>query len=526
MFIIKNAWRSISRSKGRNALIVLIVAIISIAATIGLSIRNTADETRAEGLANTSVTGSISLDRTKLLSKASSSSSTDSNRESMRSALDKSSLTLAQYQKYATSSTAVSSTYYSEQSYLGKTSSFQPVETTSENANNNKSTDSNNGQQGGPNGQGEQEATKSSYSTDFTITGFSDDTAVSKANSGNYKITSGKMFTSTSKNEVVISNTLASFNNVKVGDTITLTSPVSGSTKTYTFTIVGIYKNTSSTTTQGGPGNQTSSDNAIYTSMTTLTSIGLDSTTLAKADGTTTPKTSLTYTYVFRNESAYNQFVKDVKSAGLSSDYTVSSTDVENYEASLVPLNNLSSFALTLLLIVLGVGAGVLVVINLFNIRERKYEIGVLTAIGVKKAKVASQFIIEILMVTMMGLGVGAVIGAVSSVPVSNQLLSSQVSSATASASSSQQQFGRSMDASSSGSSGSNTSSMPSGGPSASDSTASKASSYVSTVNATVNLKVIAQLLGIGLALALLAGLVGIVFVMRYEPLQILAERS
>ena len=34
----------------------------------------------------------------------------------------------------------------------------------------------------------------------------------------------------------------------------------------------------------------------------------------------------------------------------------------------------------------------VLVVITLLNVRERKYEIGVLTAIGVNKVKVAAQF--------------------------------------------------------------------------------------------------------------------------------------
>ena len=94
--------------------------------------------------------------------------------------------------------------------------------------------------------------------------------------------------------------------------------------------------------------------------------------------------------------------------AGLSSDYTVSSADVENYESSLVPLNNLSKFALTLLIVVLSVGAVVLVVIALLNVRERKYEIGVLTAIGVNKGKVAAQFSLELLIVTMIGLAVGA----------------------------------------------------------------------------------------------------------------------
>lgn len=95
------------------------------------------------------------------------------------------------------------------------------------------------------------------------------------------------------------------------------------------------------------------------------------------------------------------------------------SADVENHESSLVPLDNLAKFALTLLIVVLAVGA---VVLNLFNICERKYEVGVLTAIGVKKVKVAAQFAIELLIVTMCGIALGVAGGAVASVPVSNQL--------------------------------------------------------------------------------------------------------
>ncbi|MBD9132919.1 MAG: hypothetical protein EGP85_13470 [Bifidobacterium bifidum] len=54
----------------------------------------------------------------------------------------------------------------------------------------------------------------------------------------------------------------------------------------------------------------------------------------------------------------------------------------------------------------------------------------------------------------------------------------------------------------------------------------SQAVDYVSTIDATVNLKVVGQLILIGLGLTLISALVGIIFVMRYEPLQILADRS
>ncbi len=50
----------------------------------------------------------------------------------------------------------------------------------------------------------------------------------------------------------------------------------------------------------------------------------------------------------------------------------------------------------------------------------------------------------------------------------------------------------------------------------------SKAVEYVSTVNATVNFKIIGELVLIGVALTLVSALVGVVAIVRYEPLQIL----
>lgn len=259
-------------------------------------------------------------------------------------------------------------------------------------------------------------------SGDFTLTGFSSDTAIANAANGTFTMSSGEVFGygESDNGKVIISKALADFNDLKVGDEITVTNPSDTST-TYTFTISGIYKNsTSSNTSAMGPmgGTSQDADNAIYTSVSTLKSLGLDADTTANDDDNNTT-TQLGYTYMLGSADDYETFASDVRKAGLDDTYTVQSADVENHESSLVPLDSLAKFALTLLIVVLAVGA---VVLNLFNIRERKYEVGVLTAIGVKKVKVAAQFAIELLIVTMCGIALGVAGGAVASVPVSNQL--------------------------------------------------------------------------------------------------------
>ena len=82
-------------------------------------------------------------------------------------------------------------------------------------------------------------------------------------------------------------------------------------------------------------------------------------------------------------------------------------SDISEFERSLTPLTTLSTMAGWFLLVILIIGAIILVVLNIFNVRERKYEIGVLTAMGMKKHKVASQFICEILVVTMIAVIIG-----------------------------------------------------------------------------------------------------------------------
>lgn len=601
MFVLKNAWRSVVRNAGRNILIVIIVAVIAAAATIGLAIRNAAQVARDTGLSSTTVTATIAVDRDQMMSGAMQSSTSDGkpDKNAMREALDQNSLSLSDYKKYAKASRVPVTTYYTETTSVNGTDDFQLVETTTSNSERSDSSDSSlsdsvdsrNGgdvpsDQNGQNGQNGQSAQGGHggfggmASGDFSLVGFSSDTAVSNAFNGSFTMVKGKVFGygTDSDGQVIIPQALATFNGLKVGSAITV-EDLSGSDTTYTLTVAGIYKNDSSTDTGShGPMGGTSSDpdNAIYTSVSTLKKLGLstesaaassdsaDSSDSDSATQTSASRTQLSFSYVLGSKDDYETFASDVKKAGLDSTHKVSSADVENYKSSLVPLDNLAKFALTLLIIVLVVGVAVLIVINLFNIRERKYEIGVLTAIGITKAKVVAQFVIELLIVTMAGIAIGVAGGAAASVPVSNQLLAQQVSNQESQASSRQAQFGRNADmpgasgqssqggqsgqggqSADSGLSGQSGTSSQSGQSTDSQSNQSnqsnqpsapfgkgdargfgKAVEYVSTINATVNFKIIGELVLIGIALTLISALVGVVAIIRYEPLQILADRS
>ena len=519
MLVIINAMKSISRSKGRNILIGIIVLAIAASSCVALAIRNAANEAEATGVNLINITGSIIVDRQKLIEVAQSSGSSGMTnlRDLMSQYQD---LTLTEQLSYAESD-YVKNFYYSSSISLDATEDLKAYSTESSSSSSNSRFPS--GGQSRPGG-------GNFTMGDFTITGYSAEEAMTKFINGTAKITDGVIFDiSYSDMNCLISNELAAFNGLSVGDTFALTNP-NVEEETYEFTIVGIYSDSSSSESGNQMRFSTSMDpaNLICISYNSLKSITDNSKLVATVETndlgmeiSTAINEQLASTYVFSNQDNYNNFSAELKTKGLSDYYTISSSDINNYKSSLLPLKNLSDFATTLLFIVLAIGAVILIVINVFNIRERKYEVGVLTAIGIKKGKVAMQFVTELLCITLLFIIIGTGIGATISVPVSNNLLSSQIEQIKSQSNTQEMNFGRPVGQGSDRQNrqfGGNMMSMFAG-----DQTEVN---YLDKINATINLSIVGQLIGIGIILTLISSLAAVVFVMRYEPLKILANRT
>ena len=571
MYVLKNALKCISRSKGRNLLIGIIVLVIAVSACLGLSIRQAADNARAEALSGLSVTATISFDRQSAMSGFSPSQGggmpdmdsfdKDSFAEMMGSS---SSLTLDQYQTYATAD-SVADFYYSLSASLNGGEGLSPVsnDTSSdtEDTDDTEDTEDTNtndggfdfggmgGMMGGMMGGFTQ---MMGMDSDFSVVGYSSDAAMVDWMT-TAKISDGVLFDEgTAEMHCIVSTELATYNGLAVGDTILLANP-NNEEETYSLTVVGIYTDSAANEQSFSQFGATSSDpaNRIYMSYTALQSI-VDAS--AEASETVTDEDtgrefetaltgSLSATYVFADPEDYYAFETEVRTLGLDDSYTVSSSDISSFESSLTPLNTLSDMAVTFLIVILIIGAIILVVLNIFNIRERKYEIGVLTAMGMKKGKVAMQFLTEIFIVTIIAVLLGATIGGVFSVPVTNALLAGQVADQQNQSQQVEQNFGRPGNmgggfgggmpdmGGSSGSSGGGIfgGSMPDIGDMGGFANlfgGSAETNYVTSVSSAMNLTVVWQMLGIGMLLTLVAGAVSMLFVMRYEPLKILANRD
>ena len=562
MYIIKNAFKSITRNKARNILIGIIVLIISVSACVSLSIQQAAEVAKEDTLSKLNVTAQISFDRKKAMddmrqkayASGNESDSGSSEKDFDRGMFDfdvlqGSSLSLDDYMTYTKALSDGDGYYYSGALSLNAAGDLLPYGTSEEDGDSSsdsgssKSTDSNSGDNGMPqppdmassdNSSGGGISGKMPFRVnqgDFSVTGYSSYDAMLSmfGEDGSYTISDGEMFDESSTElECIISNELAEYNNLKVGDSITLSNP-DYEKESYKLKVAGIYTNSDSSSEENNRFRMNDPANNIYMNYNAFSTILEKS---EKADNKTEDssgeessaalKENLAFTYTFASVENYEKFADKVYDMGLSDDYKVSSSDLQAYENSLTPLNTLSGTAMWFFFIVLGVGGIILVTLNIFNLRERKYEVGVLTAIGMKKAKVALQFVTEIFIVTFIALIIGTSIGAAVSVPVTNTLLANQISSSKSSDSKVNENFGFPPGGPQSDRSGD----MQGGSQFKGFSRDSAAVDYVDSVSSATNFLVILELVLVGLFLTIAASLAALISIMRYEPLKILSNRT
>lgn len=112
-------------------------------------------------------------------------------------------------------------------------------------------------------------------------------------------------------------------------------------------------------------------------------------------------------------------------------DVTSGSANLDSAISSLGSVQNISLIAFIASLVTAGL---IVLLIMIMVVRERRREIGVLKAIGASNRTIGAQFVLEALVLVVMGSVVGAVVAAFSSNPIVNALVAGNTSSSTAAA--------------------------------------------------------------------------------------------
>ena len=520
MYIIKNAWKNIIRDKGRNILIGIIIVVIAASSSVTLAIRKSANDIVKAYQEKNKIEATIGMNRNNLME---SLKKDNSSQENMINAFNNiASVTVEEIESYGDSE-YVSSYYYTyELSVDAKDIKEATDSLVRETEETNTTTETRSFGKGAfPGFPGGGEQTTSSTTTKrterifnekaqdgaFKLIGYNSYEDMTKFINGEYTIVDGEVSSDFESDSVVISEELATLNDLKVGDTIKFIDP-KDSSKTYKATITGIYKeNTDSSNNMSSMF--TNSANEIITNINFIQKI---------LDGNSNLKATITPTFIIKDADMIDKFTEEVQEKGLSEYYTIT-TNIDEIESATESVDNVRIFATTFLIITLIIGGIVLIVINMINIRERKYEIGVLRTIGMKKSKLSLQFMIELLIVAIASLMIGAGIGSCLSVPVSNKLLANEISNASSKYDDIGKNFGQGFPGN-----------MP-GGPGEQKDFKSfdfgiAQVSEVESIDAVVDFKILGELLGIGVLLTLLSSLASMIAIARFSPLQILKERG
>ncbi len=496
MYIFKNALRNIHRAKGRTILIFVLVLIIAISACVSLTIKSSADNAKEESLSNMSISAQINIDRTSMMENAEQNPGEMS--EMMKSFGN--GLTLEEYEIYAEAE-SVQNFYYSASLSLNAEEDGIEAYDTSSMA------------MVGP-GQG-----GGMSNGDFTVTGYSSHDAMTSFIDGITVISEGTMFdVDDTTNSASISQEVALLNDLEVGDNFILENP-NNPDDLITVLVSSIFTCESSD----------SYVNDIYMSYSSVEKIVEDSEDNAVMVTDERSGTEVSSAFSLNEMPTYSLatpddlaiFEEEIIELGLDSDtYTVTSSDLEAFEETMVPLENLSNFTMIFFVVILLVGAIILIVFNLFTIRERKYEIGVLAAIGMRKSKVVCKFLTEVIVITFIAILIGSLIGIAISQPLSTTLLESQVESVSSSNEEMSNNFGGNF---SGGGPGGNPGGNPGRGAVGGF---GNDIDYVDSIETNFDFVILLQLMGLGIILSVIASIIGMISILRYDPLKILSERS
>ncbi|EAC2531821.1 ABC transporter permease [Listeria monocytogenes] len=415
MNFFKRAWLSMKARKGRSVLQLIIFTVVCVLILSGFTIQSAAD--KASELAREQLGGTVTLtvDREKQMqtmreeASSSDSSSTESKPQFQSRPID-----VSDANDLAKLNHVASYNYYSSTQALA--SGFDPIESSGDTSSSNDESSTTAETQGPGGGQGGPQM----VDADLSISGLLDSATSTDFEAGTSELTSGVAITSADKdkNVAMVEENLAEENDWKVGDSFTVTSS-DGNTKV-TLKIVGIYKTTDSGSDMAQNFSFLNPYNKVYVPYTVANTI----------KGSNYKNTVDSAVYTMDDAANISAFEKEAKKVD-SIDWDTFKLDANDtlYQQMIGPINSVASFSKNVVYIVSIAGALILGLLVMMQVRDRKYEMGVLLAIGEKRGKLIAQFFVEILIVALVSFGLAAASSHYVAQLAGNQLLAQQNSS-------------------------------------------------------------------------------------------------
>lgn len=461
MFELKNSWKNVRRNIKRYLIVGVIIFIISFISVIAMIVNQSSKSTIDYYLNEYGTSATIDIDPEQMSASFDKSSS-----GGQGGPVDIDTITYDQYEQFADSE------YVSDVSFQQMTMVVNDDLVTSDDSSSDGADDQPSVMMSGEGGR--------QMSGGFTLIG-SDSLETSSyfADDANVLV-DGEM--PTSDKQVLISSDLASYNDLSVGDTIKF-SDMDGE-NAVKLTISGLYQAASSEQMMMGVQNN------VFTNYNTVSDF-------------TSERSNITATYTLTSYDVVDEFEAELYDEGLDEMYYVNNNQTLLNQI-IGPVESTMSILNNVLIVVFIIGGALLIFINLLILRERKYEIGVLRALGMKTRTVTSGLMNEMVIVTVCAMMVATVVGIGLSQPISDALIASNSASSEMAP---QNQM--------SGGHGFSMSMQPS----------ATSEEAVTSIDVEVNVQVLLSTLAINLVLVVITTFVASRFINRQHPNEILREQ-
>jgi putative ABC transport system permease protein len=260
--------------------------------------------------------------------------------------------------------------------------------------------------------------------SDITISGVNSYGYISAVKSDSMTIKDGTYFDEDTDGKAMISYEFAELNSLKVGDKIKLKNIYTKSV--IELEIIGIYDTSE----------EFSDANTIYLNTTTAAKF------LSSSDyNSGNYKVSNVNFYMLDSEKA-QEFADLINSEypTLAENNLKTVVDTTQYDNMADSIESVGSFATTILIIVIIAAIIIITLIVTLNVRDRRYEIGVLLSLGAHKRNVLAQIITELAIIGTFGFVLASASGTFLAKAMGQSILESQN---TASTKQSERSFGR-----------------------------------------------------------------------------------
>ncbi|WP_417900379.1 ABC transporter permease [Bacillus haimaensis] len=397
MNFMKRAFLSVKTRAGKSLLLLFTLTVICVFVLSGLSIQTAAG--KSAELARQNIGGNVTLqvDREKMMEQQEA--------EGGRPRFEMTPISLSDAEELIGYPEVKGYNFTS--STFGNALDFEAIESGS--ATENDSTESN---QGGPGRMG------GMMLADLSIEGVLFSDSVQAFLDGDSTILEGRHLTEEDADEpfTMIEKTLAEENDLSIGDKINIQS--ANEAASLELEIIGIYETAVAGDSTGMNFTSLNPYNKLYvpySAATTLKGEGYEGTVDSAV-------------YYMNDPSNIEDFISMAEEES-SIDFATFKLDANDlvYQQMVGPIENVASFSKNVVYLVAIAGAVILGLIVMLTIRERKYEMGVLLAIGEKRWKLMGQFIVEILIVAIISLSFASMAGNLVANQVGEQLLNQQL---------------------------------------------------------------------------------------------------